>query len=705
MTGAGELRRCGLLLAIALLAARANPVVAGTVMGFDFGRSLAPWSVLGEGGRLEAGNEPVDGVRTPVLTYRYAMGQGKMQLLTLPVPVGALAKADAWVFRAKPSEVMSLVVTLEEQGGGRWTASLALPAGRWSAIRLVPGDFVCSTGPDDPRDPNGRLDMDKVRLVSVVDAAAFVAATSADAMRFFSIGNHARSVQLTDMAFKADGGPAGGSAASLDAFDAPQPMWLAMGLSSLSYAVGGPLPSQGLNARYERKPAAAAGLMRRLSKGALAGADRLTLKLASKSATTLLLKLEQADGGKFETKLRLPGDSQLHRYVLSGKDFEASDDSAKASPGLNWSDVDQLSLMDIGGFLSPRGANQVWLGRIESNAALVPPGAAPALVPGAAKGTVSVATPGWSTWTKRVDPIHSGPVPLVGDPSVMLDGPILRMVYNCFDTARKRGAVCEATSKDGLSWADLPNNDSPAGRLIKTRPGQWDDAQETPFMVKYRGEYLLYFVGYRDKGGFFKSFPAHVGMAVSRDGVNFDRPILDPVLKTTPGGYDNDAISSPSVVEYGSKLVMLYTAHCWTHCPQGTGMTLMSATSTDGRVWTKGERPVLTKADFPKAKDGMAEAEVARGPDGQYYLFFSLFYGDGNGHDIGVARAPSPFGPWDIDPEPVVRRSAGGFDAVGPVAPSVVFDGGRVRMWFHGFSKRNTIEIGYAEAPWPLRTK
>ncbi|MBN4842115.1 hypothetical protein H4F85_28745, partial [Citrobacter braakii] len=93
-----------------------------------------------------------------------------------------------------------------------------------------------------------------------------------------------------------------------------------------------------------------------------------------------------------------------------------------------------------------------------------------------------------------------------------------------------------------------------------TRPGQWDDAHESAAMVKFKNEYLLYYVGYLDRGGFFASFPAHVGLAVSKDGVRFERPDTEPVLKTTPGGFDGDSISSPSIVEHEGKLVMLYSA-------------------------------------------------------------------------------------------------------------------------------------------------
>lgn len=325
----------------------------------------------------------------------------------------------------------------------------------------------------------------------------------------------------------------------------------------------------------------------------------------------------------------------------------------------------------------------------------------------ASSGTVSVESPGWGTWTKQVKPILSGPYSLVGDPSVIRDGALLRMYYTCYDPSRspQGPAICQTTSTDGQSWSDVATtvNRAVPGQMVLPA-GKWDTAHETAFALKFRGEYLLYFVGYVDKGGFLKSFPAQLGLAVSTDGVNFTRYGDAPVLSPTPGGYDNDAVFSPTIIEHEGQLVMLYTGHCWNNCPKGAGLYLLAATSPDGRTWTKRDAVVMSKADTPNAKDGIAENELVRGPDGKFYLFVSLMQGDA-GHDIGIARASSPFGPWELDPDPIVRRTSGEFDEIGPIAPSVLIEDGRVRMWFHGFDKQNRIRIGYAEAPWPLTTR
>ncbi len=321
-------------------------------------------------------------------------------------------------------------------------------------------------------------------------------------------------------------------------------------------------------------------------------------------------------------------------------------------------------------------------------------------------GNIATTSSGWKTWKKNATPVYSGPHHLVGDPSVLHDGSVYRMFYNCFDPERSWGAVCQVTSTDGFAWSEVPTKDALSGRMIKTRgEDRWDTAHETPLVYKYKGQYLLYFTGYVHKGDFGTSFPYHIGLAISQDGVSFERYGDGPIFSPTEGGYDSDAVFSPTITEYEGKLVMLYTGICMKHCPGEAGVTLLAATSDDGKVWTKTNMPVITKAEitklFPEAKDGAAESDIVKGPDGYYYLFMSLLYGN-NGHEIGVARSLTPYGPWDINPETIIKKTEGGFDSVGPIAPSVIIENDKVRMWYHGFGKKS-IDIGYAETSWPLK--
>lgn len=663
----------------------------------------AAWTVMGATARAAPTREQTwsrDG--RAALDYRYAVGKGQLSLLVLPLTGPALAKAGGLTFNAKASHMTNLVIGLEEQGGGRWTLPVVLNANQWQTVRISFDDLVLSTGGDAPVDKNGVLDLDRVQRVSIVDVGAMLASASPNMVRLFGMEEGPRRLVLDDVAFTAPAGRRSGEPA-LDGFAMPQPPWSVFGATRAEASSAAPLTRPGLVVDYRKQGGLVMSLIRPVPVAALAGVDALELSLASRLKATLVLKLEQSNGDKFETRFDLPGNSALQTVQLKLADFKRSDDSASRNNQPDPAKASNLILLDIGGLFASKGDNRLWLQRVAAVGGQ--PGSARATLTQerAVAATMSVDVPGWSRWSKRVLPIYSGSFSLVGDPSVIHDGPIYRMVYNCYDPQRKGGAVCQATSPDGLAWTDLPAKGPLQGRMIETRPGKWDDTHETPYLTKYKGEYLLYFSGYRNKGGFFKSFPAFLGLAVSRDGVNFQRVGDEPIIKGTPGGYDSDAVFSPSIVEHEGQLVMLYTGYCFDTCKREPGVYLMAATSTNGRDWVKRDKPVMSKADLPKTKDGAAEAEIVKGPDGNFYLFMSLLYDQG--HDIGLASAPTPYGPWDIAPDPIVRRSAGEFDDIGPIAPSVLIEGNKVRLWYHGFSKRNTIQIGYAEAPWPLRLK
>ena len=665
----------------------------------------ATWTVMGANAQAGPTRDKAwsrDG--RAALDYRYSMGKGQLSLLVLPLTGPALAKAGGLSFNAKASHMTNLVIGLEEQGGGRWTLPVVLNADQWQTVRISFDDLVLATGGDAPADKNGVLDLDRIQRISVVDVGAMLASASPNMVRLFGMEEGARRLALDDVAFTAAAGPRSAEAA-IDGFAQPQPPWSVFGANRSEASSAAPLTRPGLVVDYRKQGGLAMSLIRPVPVAALAGADGLELALASRMKTTLMLKLEQSDGDKFESSFDLPGNSALQTVQLKLSDFKRSDDSGSRNNKPDPAKASNLIVLDIGGLFASKGDNRLWLQRVAAFGGQPGNVARAAVAQGRpiVAATMAVDVPGWSRWTKRVQPIHSGAYSLVGDPSVIHDGPVYRMIYNCYDPQRKGGAVCQATSPDGLGWVDLPAKGPLQGRMIDTRPGKWDDTHETPYLTKYKGEYLLYFSGYRNKGGFFKSFPAYVGLAVSRDGVNFTRVGDEPIIKGTPGGYDSDAVFSPSIVEHEGQLVMLYTGYCFDTCKREKGVYLMAATSSNGRDWVKRDKPVMSKADLPKTKDGAAEAEIVKGPDGNFYLFMSLLYDQG--HDIGLARAPTPYGPWDIAPDPIIRRGAGEFDDVGPIAPSVLIEGDKVRLWYHGFSKRNTIQIGYAEAPWPLRLK
>lgn len=668
------------------------------------------WTAMGNDARVTPardGDGPAGG--RGAVDFQYRVGQGQVSLLVLALAKGQLEGAGGLRFSARASRLTSLTLSLEEQGGGRWTAAVTLRPERWQDVVIPFKDLVLAAGGDAPTDGNGRLDLDRVQRIALIDTGAMLSSTSSKMMQLFGIEGGERRLTLASFTVEASGMPAPDD--RLDGFDRASAPWSVLGAADTQLATDAPLRQPGLVIDYRKTTGKVMSAIRQLSPGTLADGATLEFSAASRMKTTLVVKVEQRDGGKFEASFGLPAGNALQTVRLKPSDFKRSDDSGSKAAQPEWSKATNLMLLDVGVLFTSSGDNRLWLQGVSAAGGATTVAAAGPRDGGgrgaAAAAMERVAVPGWSAWSKRSAPVHSGPFSLVGDPSVIRDGPVYRMAYTCFDPKRKLPSICGSTSADGIDWSDLPVGGPVPGRLIETRPGKWDDTHETPFLLKYNGEYLLYFSGYRDRGGHFKSFPLQLGLARSRDGVHFERVGDDPILKVSPDGYDSDAVFSPTIVEHDGELVMLYTAYCFDSCKREKGVYLMAATSRNGRDWVKREKPVLGKADVKdsmKAQDGVAEAEVVKGPDGSYYLFASLLFGGDKGHEIGVATSDSPFGPWRFAPEPVVRRSPGGFDDIGPIAPSVLIEGDKVRMWYHGFSKRKTIQIGYAEAAWPLRT-
>lgn len=317
----------------------------------------------------------------------------------------------------------------------------------------------------------------------------------------------------------------------------------------------------------------------------------------------------------------------------------------------------------------------------------------------------------WATWSKLPDPVFSGQY-IASDATLVVEPDFYRMYTTCFTISpdgfspeTTRAAFCASTSTDGLNWTPVPVDGPFEGLVFQGREDAWDQDVEAAFVTKRDGRYLLYYSGYRHSGGVpAQGFPAALGVAESTDGVTFRRVSSDPILEPTPGWYDNDAVYSPTIVEYEDGLLMVYAGHCYTNCDFGFGVTLLGATSIDGITWTKLDEPILTAGGtgLNWTRDGVAEPALVLGPDNRWYLFFTGLLDEKRW--IGQAVSDAPFGPWTIDPKPIVVDSdtPGAFDEASVLAPFVLIEDERVRMWFLGFTPEERIAIGYAETTWPL---
>lgn len=306
--------------------------------------------------------------------------------------------------------------------------------------------------------------------------------------------------------------------------------------------------------------------------------------------------------------------------------------------------------------------------------------------PPPAVDTVDAGPPIWTNhaaWTIQPAPIWTQ---YAGDFSVLRDGSSLLAVYTCYDPGHGGGEICMARSADGLTWVNESPHAPLDGRALTVVAGSWHESHETPELVDGASGRLLFFAGYVGTNIFTASSSAF-GRAIVTGMAPYPLAPATPVAGA-PSGFG--LIDSPSIERAGNELRMVYTGFS----PDFSHIALLGATSADdGLTWTPLASEVIPTAQLPAyTAKGIAETCLRTGPDGRHYLFFQTI---DEPNAIGVAVADEWQGPYTFAPTPLMTSAvdAPWTETRGMLAPHVVFDGDRVRMWFH-----DTRHIGYAEA-------
>ncbi|MCA9009084.1 MAG: hypothetical protein KDB01_05025 [Planctomycetaceae bacterium] len=308
---------------------------------------------------------------------------------------------------------------------------------------------------------------------------------------------------------------------------------------------------------------------------------------------------------------------------------------------------------------------------------------------------------------KLAAPVVPGYFPLLsGDPAILRDGNLYRLFYTSPNLKRLQGAIGEAVSSDLMNWTPVDAGSDAVGKelVLLGQVGQWNEQLETAFAIKHANTYYLYYCGYPRVG--WPINPGQIGVATSTDGINFQHRLGKPVLSATPNNYDANGLYSPVVIRYENKFLMIYAGHCYASNRVTPGIYLLSAASGNGLSWTKNPSPVLSPdPTVDWLQNGVAEPALCPGPDGNFYLFFTANLGDDQKRCIAVGRSRSPLGPYTIASRPVLSGTPGWFDEQGVLAPHVIIEQDKLRMWYLTSRLNESPEkhsIGYAEMPWPL---
>ena len=321
-------------------------------------------------------------------------------------------------------------------------------------------------------------------------------------------------------------------------------------------------------------------------------------------------------------------------------------------------------------------------------------------------------------WTKTPDPVWEG-FYMAADPCVVHDEANGRYLLYAtgFLPEPDRSVIGVASSADGIAWdwAAPTTPDAPVAVALEGRPGAWDAYVETVHVMRSPDDtrWWMFYTGYVPDPDRFV-YPYEIGMAVSDDGIAWTRASDTPVLTLDPAGFDNGAMTSPAVVVHEVEgrpvLHMIYLG--WRLDAQGDliGLRINGATSTDGLVWHRHDRPVLeTPIAAAPWIAGVSEPTLMVGDDDLYYLFVTADAEPGasapggglSPTSIAVLKSDHPFGPWQACPSPLVTMTQP-WESEEVVAPHVIMEDDRWRMWYHGFTLDDPVtgerfRIGHAE--------
>lgn len=287
-------------------------------------------------------------------------------------------------------------------------------------------------------------------------------------------------------------------------------------------------------------------------------------------------------------------------------------------------------------------------------------------------------------WTKHPENPVLGPgycLQGVFDCCVVPEGDRLRMWLSWRDLR----SIAYSESKDGVHWT------GPRIVLEVNPEIEWEkDRLNRPHILKIEDTWYMWYTGQNTE----KQRSA-IGLATSRDGLQWERIGANPVLEPT-GGWERNNVMCPHVLYENGTFRMWYSGGEM-YEPDAIGY----AESEDGIHWRREPtNPVLRPAGGWESDRVTAACIVPRESD---YLAFYIGFAEGfEKAQIGMARSADGIHNWERYPgNPIIKPGPpGSWDDCNVYKPYVIHWRDRWYMWYNAsrFSDRRE-QIGLATAP------
>lgn len=271
-------------------------------------------------------------------------------------------------------------------------------------------------------------------------------------------------------------------------------------------------------------------------------------------------------------------------------------------------------------------------------------------------------------WHLTVDAKNdSGIVLYSGETDVIiLENYITQLSLTLYPVSHGTGGIIISVIWGTSSWTDFEYNPvlSYNNYLGITSPKLLIDSSKVKMWFKIQGA----------------SAEASIGYAESYDGVNWVKPINNPVLTPTPGSWDSDAVTDGIVLKDGSIYKMYYRGYS-----HENGYAVGLAISSDGINWEKFPSPVLTPDEgiFVFGPNDVIKVNNI------YYMYYDY------NHNIGLATSSDGINWQKYSGNPIIYATEY-WEGNGTYFASVIHENNGFKMVYMNFNTGG--EWGFGKA-------
>ncbi len=355
---------------------------AAPIIQQDFETSESGWTAMGGSGTVRLTREPANvKAGKSALAFEYTAAPKGFSAAVLPVADISLANMKALRFWLKTDSAAGIAVVMSEKtpGGGNYIALVWSLKDTWQHIELTPADFNLNEGPNDPKDSNGKLDLDRIQGIGLFDVSQMFSAMPQNPNLPIAIDPHSgKHVFYVDDFEVVDTAPARAPASAgdgvIDNFHHSHLGWLTLGGAELSLDTSGkPVAGRVLKVSYQQMEGRYVVLTHALGPMDLRTRNKLAFDIASEKDAQLVISLEERISGKgqgprYQVDVQVPGGGKADHREVALSAFQPDENGLKDPNGkLDLDQLKSISILDVTGAFTPESAhNTLWIGNIQA---------------------------------------------------------------------------------------------------------------------------------------------------------------------------------------------------------------------------------------------------------------------------------------------------------------------------------------------------